>query len=75
MFRLPRRSAAETADLPLLATQKYSITRYKVTRHLYRADAGCVPAVGEQWIPLAELPHIPLASPDRKILSKLNLSD
>ena len=71
MFRLPRRSEAETADLPLLATQKYSITRYKVTRRLYRAAAECTPAAGEQWVPLAELPDIPLASPDRKILSRM----
>lgn len=71
MFRLPRRSEAETAGLPLLATQKYSITRYKVTRHLFRADADCAPATGEQWIPLTELPDIPLASPDRKILRKM----
>ncbi|MBQ8516789.1 MAG: A/G-specific adenine glycosylase [Akkermansia sp.] len=71
MFRLPRRSTAEIAVLPLLATQKYSITRYKVTRHLYQADADCTPAAGEQWIPLAELPDIPLASPDRKILQKM----
>ena len=71
MFRLPRRSEAETAGLPLLATQKYRITRYKVTRHLFRADADCAPATGEQWIPLAELPDIPLASPDRKILQKM----
>ena len=71
MFRLPRRSEQETAGLPLLATQKYSITRYKVTRHLYRAAADCTPAEGEQWIPLAELPDIPLASPDRKILQKM----
>lgn len=71
MFRLPRRSEAETAALPLLATQKYSITRYKVTRHLYRAAADCIPAAGEQWVPLKELPDIPLASPDRKILSRM----
>ena len=71
MFRRPRRSEAETAGLTLLATQKYSITRYKVTRHLFRADADCAPATGEQWIPLAELPDIPLASPDRKILRKM----
>ena len=71
MFRLPRRNEAETAGLPLLATQKYSITRYKVTRHLYRAAADCAPAAGEQWIPLAELPDIPLASPDRKILREM----
>ncbi len=73
MYRLPRRSEGETADLPLLATQKYSITRYKVTRRLYLAGSNVCPNEGEQWIPLTELPDIPLASPDRKILQKLGL--
>lgn len=71
MYRLPRRSVSETASLPLLATQKYSITRYKVTRHLYQADNNVSPNESEQWIPLTKLPVIPLASPDRKILQKL----
>lgn len=71
MYRLPRRSEAETADLPLLAMQKYSITRYKVTRRLYQAGEDSTPKENEQWIPLAELPDTPLASPDRKILIKL----
>ncbi len=71
MYRLPRRSEAETADRPLLATQKYSITRYKVTRRLYQAGNTIAPRENEQWIPLAELPTIPLASPDRKLLRKL----
>ncbi len=70
MFRLPKRSKAETDTLPLLATQKYSITRYKVTRRLYQAGGNTRPKENEQWIPLAELPNIPLASPDRKILAK-----
>ena len=71
MYRLPRRSESETASLPLLATQKYSITRYKVTRHLYQADNNVSPNESEQWIPLTELTDIPLASPDRKILQKM----
>ncbi len=71
MYRLPRRSEAETVTLPLLATQKYSITRYKVTRRLYQADNKVCPRESEQWISLTELPAIPLASPDRKILQKL----
>ena len=71
MYRLPRREMQEVSTLPLLATQKYSITRYKVTRYLYRAAEVTVLQTGEQWLPLAELPDIPLASPDRKILKKL----
>lgn len=67
MYRLPRREKEEVAELPLLCEQKYSVTRYKVTRHLYRAeDAAARP--GECYIPLEKLPDIPMASPDRKLL-------
>ncbi len=70
MYRLPRRSEAEVAALPHLGDQKYSVTRYRVTRHLYRATAAdCPPREGEAFIPLAQLPATPMASPDRKILA------
>lgn len=68
MYRLPRRSAAEVAELEHLCDQCYSVTRYKVTRHLYRAASGSSPREGERFIPLAELAQTPLASPDRKII-------
>lgn len=74
MYRLPRRSEAEVAGLEHLADQTYSVTRYKVTRHLYRADDDTVARAGERFIPLATLPQTPLASPDRKILRRF-LSD
>ena len=68
MYRLPRRSAEHCATLPHLADQKYSITRYKVTRHLYRA-AGNEPSLpGEEFLPLSRLNDTPMASPDRKII-------
>lgn len=70
MYRLPRRPAAELASLPHLCDQKYSVTRYKVTRHLYRAAADTQPRDGECFIPLSELPATPMASPDRKILER-----
>lgn len=69
MYRLPRRSAEEIAGLPHLCDQKYSVTRYKVTRHLYRADAATLRA-GECFVPLADLPATPMASPDRKLVTK-----
>lgn len=71
MFRLPQRSAEDVDKLEHLATQKYSVTRYKVTRHLYRAAADTSPRQGEVFIPLAELDATPMASPDRKIIIKL----
>ena len=70
MYRLPRRPAEFCATLPHLADQKYSITRYKVTRHLYRAPADTVPLPGEEFIPLSELAATPMASPDRKLVNR-----
>lgn len=67
MYRLPRREQDEAAALPHLCDQKYSVTRYKVTRHLHLADIATL-RPGESYIPLASLPGIPMASPDRKLL-------
>ena len=69
MYRLPRRSQEEVATLPHLCNQKYTVTRYKVTRHLYRADSA-TSQPGECFIPLAELSSTPMASPDRKLVEK-----
>lgn len=68
MYRLPRRSADYCTTLTHLADQKYSITRYKVTRHLFRAHEHETPQPGEQFIPLFQLESTPMASPDRKII-------
>ena len=71
MYRLPQRSKEQVAALPLLTTQKYTVTRYKVTRHLYRGPADTDPQGAEEFIPLNLLPSTPMASPDRKIIDKL----
>lgn len=71
MYRLPQRSKEQVASLPLLTTQKYTVTRYKVTRHLYRGPADTDPQGAEEFIPLHLLPSTPMASPDRKIIDKL----
>lgn len=71
MYRLPQRSKEQVATLPLLTTQKYTVTRYKVTRHLYRGAADTAPQGAEEFIPLHLLPATPMASPDRKIIDKL----
>ncbi len=70
MYRLPQRPANEVQTLPLLGIQKYSVTRYKVTRYLHLAPANTVPQGKEEFIPTDKLPEIPMASPDRKLITK-----
>lgn len=71
MWRLPRRGKDEVQNLEHITDQSYSVTRYKVTRHLYRAAPSTRLRKGEAYIPLHELEQIPMASPDRKIISRL----
>lgn len=71
MYRLPQRSKEQAAHLPLLTTQKYTVTRYKVTRYLYQGAADTTPLGEEEFIPLQQLATTPMASPDRKIIDKL----
>ena len=71
MYRLPQRSRTECEALPLLETQKYTITRYKVTRYLYKANENTPLQPNEKWVPLLRLADTPMASPDRKIISRL----
>lgn len=71
MFRLPQREEALVRDMPLICKQKYSVTRYKVTRFLYRAPASLSPRKGEEFVPLSALPSIPMASPDRKLTLRM----
>ena len=69
MYRLPQRTENEISGLPLMCSQKYSVTRYKVTRHLYLAP-NATPQGDELFIPLADLPSTPMASPDRKLVNQ-----
>ncbi len=69
LYRLPRRSAEEVAQLPHLCDQKYSVTRYRITRHLHRAEGTTPMKSSECFIPLDELPGTPMASPDRKLVN------
>ncbi len=70
MLRLPQRSKAEVAGLVRLCSQKYSVTRYKITRHLHEAASDITPREGEIFIPLEQLAEQAMASPDRKLLGR-----
>lgn len=69
MYRLPRREQNEVSKLPHMCDQKYSVTRYKVTRHLHRGNVA-TPKNNERFIPLSELHSTPMASPDRKLVKR-----
>lgn len=73
MYRLPQREREAVEGYPLICTQKYSVTRYKVTRYLHRApvDGEFALRPGEEYIPPEALAETPMASPDRKLLLKL----
>lgn len=70
LYRLPQRPQNEVDKKALLSTQKYSVTRYKVTRYLYAAPSA-LPKGTEEFIPFSQLPHTPMASPDRKIINQM----
>ena len=75
MWKLPERSAEETADLPLLATHKYAITHYRVTLHIYACAPHQVPAPTvkedlECFHTTQELTQLPMPSPYRKALEQ-----
>ncbi|MCD7799553.1 MAG: hypothetical protein LUG84_09180 [Akkermansiaceae bacterium] len=70
MYRLPRRNAESTRGLPLLCRQKYSVTRYKITRLLYASGDPAQARPGEEWIGTETLEKLPMASPDRKMLRR-----
>lgn len=70
MYRLPQRTEGETCGLQRLATQKYSVTRYRMTRHLFASGDPSHARDGEEWVPLERVEQLPMASPDRKLLRR-----
>jgi A/G-specific adenine glycosylase len=74
LWQLPVR-AAGLSRLPLAATVRYSITRYRVTLHVHVVDPARVPAgppeLVEVWHPAASLPHLPMSAPFRRALQSL----
>ena len=71
MYRFPERAEAEIEGLRMLVRQSYTVTRYRMIRFLYEAEAmdAIIPKEGEIFVPLGELDLIPMPSPDRKALS------
>jgi len=75
LWHLPLRSEKSLAGLPLLATSRYTITRYRVTLHIHQATPDALPPAGqadlERWHKPAELAAAPMAAPFRRALDSL----
>jgi A/G-specific adenine glycosylase len=75
LWKLPERDLGQVADLPLLATRKYTITHHRVTLLIHACEPHQVPPAPagstEAFHPLARLPGLPMPSPFRRALEAL----
>lgn len=75
LWKLPLREASALGCLPLIATHRYAITRYKVTLRVHdgsRAPARVIgPTAGDAWHPPDALSSLPMAAPFRKVVEAL----
>ncbi len=66
-WHFPLRSEDESARFEEESQHRYTITRYRVTVHLYRVNSF-TRMKGEEFHPLDSLEDLPIASPVRKII-------
>lgn len=72
LWKLPTREAADVAKLPVVASQRYAITRYRVRLLVHESSAArMAPGPAEQWVPAAEVARLPMPSPFRKVVERL----
>lgn len=70
LWRLPLRSAEETAALPLRHRAQYAITHHRVTLHVHEAPHAA-PRDGEVRQPLASLHALAMPGPIRRVVDLL----
>jgi A/G-specific adenine glycosylase len=68
LWKLPTRRADETSGLPLIASHRYTITRYRVT---LRIHAGGAARADEVWHERDAIPQLPMPAPFRKMIDLL----
>jgi A/G-specific adenine glycosylase len=73
LWRLPLRTAGETAPLALKHRAQYSITHHRVTLHIHDAP-DAKPRDGEVWQPLSALPALAMPGPVRRAVEQMLLS-
>lgn len=74
LWKLPLRELSELDGLPVVATHRYGITRFKVTLSVHDAGVarrGFRPAPGDAWVDAAEIAAVAMAAPFRKVVERL----
>ena len=71
LWRLPERSANDTENQPVVLESRYTITHHRVRLVVHGERASARAREGEKWIPLAELPGLPMPAPFRKVVDRL----
>lgn len=72
LWKLPTREAAEISRLPVLAEQRYAITRYRVTLRVH--DGGSrrfKPGDGEVWQDADAVMELAMPAPFRRVITRL----
>jgi A/G-specific adenine glycosylase len=75
LWRLPERTAAETAGAPLLSRTRYGIMHHRVTLFVFAAPRGTGPREGESWHPESRLGELAMPSPYRRALDAVLRQD
>ncbi len=72
LWKLPTREAAEISHLPVLAEQRYAITRYKVTLRVHAGvSRSFKPGDGEVWQEAEAVMGLAMPSPFRRVIGRL----
>lgn len=74
LWKLPTRMPQEISHLPVIAEQRYPITRYRVTLRIHQggiANQSFRPAAGESWLPPEQVPALAMPSPFRRVIERL----
>jgi hypothetical protein len=71
LWKLPTREAAAVASLPVLARQRYAITRYRVWLLVHEGPPDPPSGPAEQWVPVAAVSRLPMPAPLRKVVERL----
>lgn len=72
LWKLPTREAAEISHLPVLAEQRYAITRYKVTLRVHDGESRRFKkGEGEVWQDADEVLALAMPAPFRRVIERL----
>lgn len=70
LWKLPLRTAEQCSGLRKISDSIYHITRYKVTLNIHHSEPNGIEP-GDEWVDIARLDTLPMATPFRKALERL----